>query len=254
MSSSYANAPAQFRVGSSIGKALGVFSKGWWKFFVLALIPLAPYYAYDLLSAPATLQDIARQQAAGGAYFWGLGLRMAVGTVLSALANATCLYGAYQLMRGRDFSIGDSLSNGLRRVASVAGTSVLTALAFIAGLALLLAPGFIVGAMFFVALPACVIEKLGPFASFGRSRALTKGSRWRLFGLILLTYLGLAVLAGAFGGIGAWVGGVVGYKLGAMPATVLFTAFVSVLTTVVYHDLRVAKEGVDIETLAGVFD
>ena len=32
------------------------------------------------------------------------------------------------------------------------------------------------------------------------------------------------------------------------------TAFGAVLVTVVYHDLRVAKEGIDIESLANVFD
>ena len=254
MSATYANSAAPFRVGGSISKAFDVFRKGWWKFFVLTLIPTAPYYLFDLLTAPATLQAVAERQAAGGAYFWGLGFRMVLGIVLSALANATCLYGAYQVMRGRDFSIGESLANGLRRLASVAGTSLLTGLAFMAGLMLLVVPGFIVGAMVFVALPACVIEKLGPFASFGRSRALTKGSRWKLFGLILLAYFGLAVTAGVLGGIGAYAGGLVGYKVGTLPGTVLFTAFVSVLTAVVYHDLRVAREGVDIETLANVFD
>jgi hypothetical protein len=35
---------------------------------------------------------------------------------------------------------------------------------------------------------------------------------------------------------------------------VVLTAFSAVLSAVIYHDLRVAKEGIDLDTLANVFD
>src|SRR5215475_5262435 len=40
--------------------------------------------------------------------------------------------------------------------------------------------------MWFVAVPACVEERLGPWTSLRRSRDLTKGHRWKLCGPALL--------------------------------------------------------------------
>jgi len=51
-------------------------------------------------------------------------------------------------------------------------------------------PGLIVFTMWFVATPACVVERLGPFRSMGRSRQLTKGHRWKIFGTIVLIFVG----------------------------------------------------------------
>ncbi len=53
--------------------------------------------------------------------------------------------------------------------------------------------------MLYVAVPVCVIEKQGVIASLSRSRALTKGYRWQIFGLFLLVmvigFIGLFILS-----------------------------------------------------------
>ena len=46
----------------------------------------------------------------------------------------------------------------------------------------LLIPGFIFGTIFSIVLPAYVAERTGIFKAFGRSRTLTKGRRWGIFG------------------------------------------------------------------------
>jgi hypothetical protein len=120
--------------------------------------------------------------------------------------------------------------------------------------------------MWFVATPVCVVEQLGPFRSMGRSRELTKGHRWKLFGLTLLimipalvvgAIIGAVVLA-TFGGggflamttaLGSTLGRVVNLIWSAV-----WTAFYAIVIVVTYHDLRVAKEGVDTEQIAAVFE
>jgi len=245
---------APFGVGAAIAKSFAIFAKGWWKFFVLTLIPLAPYYVFEFATQPTTLEGVAAGQQAGGAYFASLGFRTLLAMALSALANVTCLYGAYQIMRGKDFTIGESFSAGFSRLLPALGTSLAVVILVMVGFIVLVVPGMIALLMMYVALPVCVVERLGPFASMSRSRFLTKGSRWKLLGLALLMYLAILVLGGIFGGIGAYLGGFMGYRIGAMPVSIFIYAFFSVLAAVVYHDLRVAKEGVDIETISGVFD
>jgi hypothetical protein len=58
----------------------------------------------------------------------------------------------------------------------------------------LIAPLWILGTVWFVATPACVIERLRVFQSLGRSRTLTKGHCWRIFGIFLLLFaVGLVI-------------------------------------------------------------
>lgn len=119
------------------------------------------------------------------------------------------------------------------------------------GFLLFVVPGVIIGCMLYVAIPACVIEKLGVTASMSRSVALTKGYRWQIFGLFLLVVVISALGAFVFTLIGG--AGLVGQLL-AFGWQVVSTAFGAVLSAVIYHDLRMAKEGIDLDTLASVFD
>ncbi len=63
---------------------------------------------------------------------------------------------------------------------------VLCALGWAVGGVLLLIPALIFGTLFSVVIPAYVTEKPGIFGAFSRSRALTKGHRWGVFGLWVL--------------------------------------------------------------------
>ncbi|MGD0641035.1 MAG: hypothetical protein ABSC22_09845 [Roseiarcus sp.] len=185
----------------------------------------------------------------------GSGIAVFVQLVVSSLSTATCLFGAYQIMRGRPFTIGASLMVGLRRFGPVLGTSVLGGLLIMVGMLLFLVPGVIIACAIYVALPACVIERLGPANSLRRSRTLTKGYRWPIFGLSLIVFV-VAWLLGFGVGFGAArvAPGTLAAPLAGLVAQVLVGAFASVLYAVVYNDLRIDKEGVDIEHLASVFD
>ena len=114
-------------------------------------------------------------------------------------------------------------------------------------------PGLILFCMFYVAVPVCVVERPGVFASLSRSAFLTKGYRWKVFGtLIVIMIASIAVQYVArliLGSAGLYV-----LLFGAQVLNTVVGAFGSVLNGVIYYQLRVAKEGVDIETIARVFD
>ena len=50
------------------------------------------------------------------------------------------------------------------------------------------------------------------------------------------------------------VGGLLASVIGRMAWDALMGAYQSIVVAVAYHDLRVAKEGVDIDHIASVFD
>jgi hypothetical protein len=177
-----------------------------------------------------------------------------LGVVFWTLSQAILLFGAFQDMRGRPVDLTESLKVGFRRFFPIIGVAI--SVSFLAGLAslLLVVPGLILFTMWFVATPACVVEQLGVGRSMRRSSELTKGHRWKIFGLflamILVSLIGSAMIEGVF----AAVGGTVLMIIGTLIWNGIWTAFYAIAAAVAYHDLRVAKEGIDIEQIASVFD
>lgn len=120
---------------------------------------------------------------------------------------------------------------------------------------------------FSVASPAMVLENLRVFAAIGRSWSLTRGNFWRLFGINILTAIITSMVAGIFGGIAGALGAifvVVGssspedviaslnttYILTMVTSTIaqlLILPFTSSANALLYIDLRMRKEGLDVE-------
>jgi hypothetical protein len=113
-------------------------------------------------------------------------------------------------------------------------------------------PPFILFVMWLVAVPACVVEGQGAIASMFRSADLTKGFRWKITGIALLIIV-VTILARfvQFGVtlISPWLG-----FLFALIWFVFWIAYIDCVVIMSYHDLRVAKEGVDTSQIASVFD
>jgi hypothetical protein len=108
--------------------------------------------------------------------------------------------------------------------------------------------------MWFVAVAACVVERRGPFAAMGRSNQLTKGHRWRIFGLLLLLVLVNLLASFLIGLILRPLGSTIISFIVNLAWSAIWGAYCAVSVAVSYHDLRVAKEGIDIEQIASVFD
>jgi uncharacterized membrane protein len=148
----------------------------------------------------------------------------------------------------------ESLRIGFGRILPVLGTAILVGLLTMLGGIALVIPAFIVMTMLFVAIPACVVERLGPGKSIGRSAALTKGYRWRVFGLWISFMIVLGIVQSVSVGIGASIGGAFVAQLVLLLWNAVYIAFSATLAVVTYRDLRVAKEGVDTDQIAAVFD
>jgi|SRR5579872_4206127 len=246
-------AAGEFRVGQVFSRAWTVLSGNVTKFLPLTAILALPNLVQLVpgVSDGTAVRNAAPNLSPGAILAFAGGL--IVWIILNVVTEATVLYGSFQAMRNRPVEIGESFKKGLARLGPIIGLSICVGLVVVLGMMLLIVPGFILLAMFFVALPVCVVEGLGPFQSMSRSSALTKGHRWKIFGI----YLVLAIVGGVVGSIITAVlsvAGLVVAVLGQMLWNTLMGAYQSIVVAVAYHDLRVAKEGVDIDHIASVFD
>ena len=136
-----------------------------------------------------------------------------------------------------------------------AGANVVGLAGYAAGFLLLLIASLV---WFVVALPRYVnvtavvmLENAGPVAAVLRSRELARGSARRILGLLaILVVLFLVVFLTA----GALIGGVVENSAvaGMLSTFLLIPAYpvLGTLFTALYYDLRIRREGYDIELLA----
>jgi hypothetical protein len=246
---------SDFRIGNVFSRAWSVFSRNFLIFSLVTLVANLPsLFMPRRLPGEAIANPFQDLRTVGVVIF--------ILMVLSALSQAVLLYGAFEVMRGRPVNFGESLRIGLRRFFPIVGIAIVVVVLASMAAVLLIFPGIMLYVMWFVAAPVCVVERLGPFASMGRSRQLTKGHRWKIFGMLLLLLIP-AIIIGAI--VGA-VMGAVGFLTvaTAMSTTVaqivgliwkaLWSAFLAILVVVTYHDLRVAKEGIDTDQIAAVFE
>ena len=252
--------PGTLSIGKVFSLTFSILFKNFHRFFLLAAVTWIPALAVILI-APSFQADMMMGAGSPGviaAYVivsWFL-----VGWLYGAITHMACVI----LAKG-DVSVATSMREGLKRGIPVFFLLILQGLAMTVGFVFLIIPGFIVMTMFFVAVPAAVAEHQGPFAALGRSAELTKGYRWRIFGAGLLAFLLLFAVGIAFGvAAGTFpftLSGELVHTVPGTPAMVigsLFEAvqylFILVFAAVLYHQIRVAKEGSSAEEIAAVFD
>src|SRR3546814_13989713 len=117
--------------------------------------------------------------------------------------------------------------------------------------------------MWAVVAPALVEERTGVFGAFGRSRELTKGARWKVFGLELILLVAMWIVTLVFGLLilrtnnaealaqnAVSVGWIVG---SAVLNTLIYTVWGTVQTSL-YVELRTWKEGPSGKALEALLD
>jgi uncharacterized membrane protein len=240
--------PAAIRVGDLFNRAIGLFTSRWAPFIGLSLVAYAPNLLYGL-----TLSHTAGANAFSGAPLQAF-LLLVISMACWSLASAAIIYGVVQELRGRAFTFADSLRVGFGRIGAVIGLSLLVAILGTLAMIVLVVPGIIVWCMFAVAVPVCVVEGLGPRASMSRSSFLTKGNRWRIFGIFVVIGIASLIFRAIVGFVAAKLGGLLLVQASVFLIEGIVGAFNSVTVGVLYYQLRVAREGADIEKIASVFD
>lgn len=187
-----------------------------------------------------------------GSVLYLVGLYILQGVVVKAAVNG---------FNGKATSFDSAFGVGIQMFLPLLGLGIVAGLGMGLGFMALIVPGVILTVLWSVAAPAVVVEKRGIMESLQRSRDLTRGYRWPVFGLLVIYIVLTWIVGGAVGGLNLALGG----SFDASPnlgLNLITTPIVNVLSGVVasagvaalYYELRTAKEGAGPEDLASVFD
>jgi MFS family permease len=180
-----------------------------------------------------------------------------ISLVLIAIAVAASTFIVADAYLGRETSAVQALSRATPLIGNLIGISILTSLLVFLGLVLLIVPGLICLAGLMLSPVVAVIE--GPPRSrdaMQRSWQLARGFKGKILLTMLVAFLLLVVPTMVLGAVGGLVGAVTGEPVAlllfviSLVMQVFVYPFVYVVQTVLYYDLRVRKEGFDLEVLA----
>lgn len=182
----------------------------------------------------------------------------AVGTLLASLGVAILQVSVTRAtisdLNGENPDFAACIKSGVRLLLPMIGLTIAATLGVgLASLALIV-PGVILYVAWSVAVPVYVQERIGVFNSLSRSRALTKGARWKIFALLLVWWIVVVVLLVPAGMLIA-----VAHApplIGAFIQAIVSTFTTLVLTTMLaatYVELRDVKEGVPPQELETIF-
>jgi len=254
--------------------------------------------AVSLVSLPSPGQNLSSQQAAHllGQIFADalpvLGVTVLLTIIVQAVLAGLLAPIIAREVSGQRISAGDAWRVAAPRLPRVLLATVLVVLAglgplLLLGLILLIGfaagappviyaaigvPGFFVAVvlsiwfstMFSLVTPVVVLERERPGAALARSWRLVRRSFWRVFGIILLAGLIVAVasailqlpfsfLSTLFGGARGFSAGTVIAVIGTIAAGTVTRPISAAVTVLLYVDMRMRKEGLDLalRTAAG---
>ena len=199
--------------------------------------------------------------------------------VLGALATAATVFLVSETYLGNSISGGAAINRATRFLWRLIALTMMLSLVvglgvvifFLPGLltassvllALAVIPAFITALVIFTGLlvstPALVLEDATPGVALSRSWQLTRGFRWKMLGLVIVVGIIIAIpsIAMSFlrgGGMamqpmGEFSTGDVLWEIAAQFISTLIYPLLYCALTVAYYDLRVRKEGFDLELL-----
>ena len=143
-----------FAIGDVIGRGIGLYFRNLATFIPLSLIAFIPVWLGLLL---------VDQGAAMGAA--GIGAGVVIMLVLQTIAGywlqAALVYGTISSMRGHPAGFGETFSKALASLGTVIVLGILISALVGFGILLFIVPGVLFMVMFFVAIPAAVVERGG---------------------------------------------------------------------------------------------
>jgi hypothetical protein len=255
-----------FRMGRVVSRLFEALLANPVPFLALTALLTIPSLLLSLYTITNVTQTMGVTPAGGiapggmGRFIEVTGSAALVYLVFTFLLQAALTQGTISWLNGEKPSVGQSLSVAVKNFLPLVAIAILAGLGWMLGSLLLVVPGIIVALMWSVVVPVKVVEGTGITESFGRSRALTKGFRGRIF-LLFLAYFVVAMILGfavrPLLGISMLPkpGELsVGYILVDWILRVVLTAITAVGATSIYYELRLVKEGIGAQQMAAAFD
>ena len=195
-----------------------------------------------------------------GAYLAGQAVIQLLGLLGYLIGTVACYRAIADSYVGRDTTAEESLRFAAHHAARTLWLTILLVVLLIPAFVALVLPGLWLAVAWSVAIPVLLVEGLGGMAALRRSFHLVKDRWWATCGRLVVAYILVSVITGVVTVVPlALTRGVIDdTSFGALliehaanfVVSLVTTPFIAAVTTLIYFDLRVRKEGFDLALLA----
>jgi hypothetical protein len=218
-------------IGTVLSEAWSLYKRFFWQFFLTAFVV---YAVLDLFSALANA-------AAGDSFlaglFWGL-IAATVGVVGYFWVQGALVEVVRDVRDGRaDRTVGEIYQAVAPRLPALIVGGILAGIGIAIGLILLIVPGLFLLTIWSMLVAVIVIEGKSAGEAFGRSREIVRGHGWAVFGLIIVTFVIVAVASGVISLLFAPLPEFFDTWLGSLVAHSLTVPFAAAALTTAYFQL-----------------
>jgi hypothetical protein len=192
------------------------------------------------------------------------GIGMMVTGILSMLGHVLCrgalIESVSESYLGTEITVGQAYRFVWPKFLNLIGAGILVVLVVYMGFFLLVVPGIIFALWFALTTPAIVVENLKVIEGMSRSKALASGNLGKILSVGFLVIVISWVVGIPFGIAGNFLGRILFfnnillmtfiYQLTAVVGQILIVPIGAIAYILLYYDLRIRKEGFDLEMLA----
>jgi hypothetical protein len=239
-------------VGEILEAAFSLYAKYWKPLLQIVAIVVVPltlvqYFLGDVVAGSVTRDAAGHIVSTNGSALTASALTGVLTLLIQQILIGAVAWAVAMVLIGRTPDAGASYRFGYRRLWSILLVGILFALAVFVGFIALIIPGIIIAVRFSVAIPALVVEGKRGTEALGRSWNLVRGRSWSVFGAFIV----VGFLTGIVSGILTALGGNSWFLTGvfAAIAACITTPFTGLVIGLIYFDLRVRKEQLDLPTL-----
>jgi hypothetical protein len=195
-----------------------------------------------------------------GAYFTGQTIILALSFLSYLLGTVACYQAVADAYLGRTSTAADSLRFAGRRLGPTLWLTIVLVIGLLAGFVALIIPGIWLMVAWTVAYPVMLVEGTGGVGALKRSFQLTQSRWWATLARIVVAYILVSVIT-TVATLALMVptelivedtsfGALVMQHAASFVVSLVTTPFIAAVTTLVYFDLRIRKEGFDLALLA----
>lgn len=175
------------QIGDVLGEAWALYKRFFWQFFLTAFVV---FVVLDLFSA---LADAAGGDSFLAGLFWSL-ISAVVGVVGYFWVQGALVEVVRDVRDGRaDRTVGELYQAVSPRLPALIVGGILAGIGIAIGLVLLIVPGLFLLTIWSMLVAVIVIEGKSAGEAFGRSREIVRGHGWDVFGLIIVTFVLVAI-------------------------------------------------------------
>ena len=253
-----------FSVGDIIKTSFAVYFNNLPVFIPLAFIAFVPVFLVVLIpdsssvNSPFLLDPNADdpQAAMGklGTFYLVTGREFLVAMLCTIWLQAGHAFGVVRHLRGGNTGFAETFVQSVRMLGPALLVAVVVGVGVGIGTLLFFVPGIIIALIWWVAVPAAVVERSG-LGALRRSAELTRGFKGQIFGLALIMFLFhmVAVMVVTMVASAMTKDAVVIFIL-QEACVIVMSGILATAISVTYHDLRVLREGVDTRAISQVFE